>query len=155
MQLPATFLDWVTLIGAILGIIAFAITAKEIWEWIARYVAVSLKLSDNQGRIAVETSVENKFVWRRKIDWAFLIIWPRGKNFLKLLRSKTTKSLQSTNELINLKTDKNISEDGVILIPLTFFYRENIGVREEKITYTEILDALGGGIYDLRFFVFP
>jgi hypothetical protein len=155
MEFPKTFLEWVTLIGAILGIIAFAIDAKDIWEWIAGYVAVSLEISDNKGRIAVETAVENKSVWRKKIDWAFLVISPRDKNFLTSLRSKTTRSLESTNDLIHLKMDQIISEDGVTLQPLTFFYRENIAVRDEKITYTEILDAFSDGVYDVRFFVFP
>jgi hypothetical protein len=155
MELPSTFLDWVALIGGILGVVAFAITAKNIWEWITGYVAVSLKIAKNEGRVVVETSVENTSVWRREINWAFLIISPRGNDFLEPLKSQTTKKLKSTNDLINLKTDKQLSEDGVDLIPLTFFYREQVSVADEKITYTEILENPGTGIYDVRFFVFP
>ncbi len=155
MELPSTFLDWVALIGGILGIVAFVITLKHIWEWIAGYVAVSLRIAKNEGRVVVETSVENTSVWRREIDWAFLIVSPRGKNFLESLKSQTMKELEKTNHLINLKTDEKISNNGVDLIPLTFFYREQVRVADEKITYTEILENPGTGIYDVRFFVFP
>ena len=48
----------------------------------------------------------------------------------------------------------SFSAKTVTLVPLPFLYCEQIGVRDETITYAALLDPyLHAGCYDIRFFV--
>ena len=148
--------EWISLLGAI---VAFVIAAIKLWKWFTprlQYLACSLEIATSGGHIVIETAVQNTSVWRRKIEWAFLIISPHAQNFLNQLESETNVPLCRTRDLIKLKTGVRLTANDVILVPLRFFYREQVGIRDETITYSVVLNRdLEQGAYDVRFFVFP
>lgn len=149
-----------SVIGAIVALILALI---KVYEWSHLYLTCSLSISRSDGCVIAETAVENTSIVRRKIDWAFLVISSQQgrENFLTRLNVATGENLRSTPDLIRLKRNENIEGDGVVLAPLPFFYLEQVGVRDERITFSKVLSAvgdefnLGQGLYDVRFFVFP
>ncbi len=151
------------LFAAIGAIVALVLAFIKVYEWSRAYIACSLSISRSDGCLIAETAVENTSIRRRKIDWAFLVISSQQVpgHFLTRLNVATGENLRLTGDLIRLKTNDNIEGDGVVLAPLPFFYLEQVGVRDERITFSKVLKAvgdefnLGQGLYDVRFFVFP
>ncbi len=78
--------------------------------------------------------------------------------YLKLREELKQKEIKNTNDYIRLFTNKKrISENkNAMLVPLTFFYVEQVGIRDENLTFRwPVPNQLPSGDYNVRLFVFP
>lgn len=122
------------------------------------YVACYVEARERSGRVFLDTSLANESVVRRSVSWACLVISRRGTSFIEDLNahSDRKKRIETTNDIICLKQNDRLDAGRTILIPLRFYYDEQVGIRDEKVTYSEVVDQdLAPGTYDARFFVFP
>lgn len=151
------------LISTVAASIALLLAGQKFWEWYAAYVVCSLEVSSLDDRPVAELTLKNSSVFRRKVRWACLVVSPHGSNFLDLLRKhlRCNNDLSSTNDVVKLET-KCTSDlqcavrHGIVVVPLPFFYSEQLGIRDETITCSVPLnDDLPQGLYDVRFFVYP
>lgn len=147
------------IVFAVLGVVvAIVVAAPRLLEWRRGYVVCSLEVTSIRGRPVAKLALESKSVYRRKIDWACLIVSSPDADFVECISNQMTERLESTNDIIRLKDleCKQFNRDDLRVIPLPFFCSEQLGIRDEKVTCSVPLDQdLSPGWYDLRFFVFP
>lgn len=151
------------LISTVAASVALLVACQRLWEWYATYVVCSLEISSLQGRTVAELALENRSAFRRRVHWACLVISPHGKRFLELIAQHLSLCLPFTNDILKLQdvpmcklNGEAAIQSGFVVLPLPFFYCEQVGIRDEKITYAADLNyKLPAGLYDVRFFVFP
>lgn len=111
----------------------------------------------------IKTSLENTTLFPKQIEYAFLIISKFDVDFMKEINSHFKLNLEYSNQLFQLK--QKISEkflcinDKLLIIPLSFYYKENVRVANEQLTYS--IPILSGedeygdtSKYEVRFFVY-
>src|SRR5882724_954367 len=153
-------LEWIKLLGAVAGFLAL------IWRVIdefGAYLRISVKVeAPKAGWTSALTTVENKGNRRKHISNALLLIGPEEESPLdsaKILAPalQYTGTIEFTNDFELLRESASIYSEGRAVIPLPFYYSENVGVGDETLTYRATVDALqltDGIPYAVRFFVF-
>jgi hypothetical protein len=153
-------LEWIKILGAIAGFAAL------IWRLIDEFGAYPRISVEVEGPLAgwttVLTTVENRGNRRKNISNALLLIGPETESPLDSANVVAAAmgykgTLQFTNDLELLPVAKPTYAGGRALIPLPFYYSENVDIGDETLTYRAALDAgrLTTGIpYAVRFFVF-
>lgn len=142
---------------ALWSYISFNIKEKKLKEKEQNdFVKIYVEAINNNEFIKIKTKVENPVNTSKKIKFAFLIISKSDINFLDLIETHLQKDIQSTNNLKELFGFIDFTLDKLAYIPLPYYYKENIGVGNEKLTFSHLLNInnLEAGIYDVRFFVF-
>jgi hypothetical protein len=117
-------------------------------------------------RVKIRTVVENTNTIARKIDAALLIIDPEDEDVDATVVSLLAKAKQSTKfdtltdmvqkvaSIIEIDSEKLVGA-GRMIIPLTYYYNENVDVADENLSYEQTIpigDFLKG-TYSVRFYV--
>ena len=130
---------------AALGVVvAVALAAQRFVEWRRAYVACSLEISDIHGCAVAKLALEGKSVFRRNVRWACLIVSQRGTNFVELISRHGCRDVHCPNDIIelkilnDLKCGRSICIPGLCVIPIPFFYCEQLGIRDETIACSVI-----------------
>ncbi len=151
-------LETVKIVGAILGIIAFFWRVKDHFT---SYLHCDLSvLKNNKNDISANTSVENKGVSKKVIENALILVGPESESpivtFNKLAPDK--KSVNYTNDIAKIRLkEKYIDNEGRQIIPLPFYYSENVHIGDETISYRAPIDTQpmkSGEIYSVRFYIY-
>lgn len=144
-------------IGAILGIIAFG---WKLWDAISTYLHIKLKMDhEPDGKIKGRTTVENKGTFDKRIDNALILIGPENESPIDTINAmeELSVNVKSTNAIAKIRRNEIlVSKEGRILIPLPFYYSENLAVGDEILTYTTSVPTetmIPGKTYSARFFV--
>lgn len=151
------------LIGGTLGVIAFF---WKLWDSFHSYIYLDLEVSQIQelaGFLTAKTTIENKGLWPKSLEYAFLLISKEEENpqaiakqLIEIERKKRKLSDKLTFEQV--KPEKPIyTESGNALIPLPFFYSEQTSIGDEKLTCRSSIDIskFEKGIpYSVRFTIF-
>jgi hypothetical protein len=147
-------------LGAITGTVALG------WRLIDEFgaylrISVKVELAKN-GWITALTTVDNKGNRLKKIDYSILLIGPEAESPIEtatILASNVRYKgrLKDTNDLECFQVDKAILGEGRALIPLEFYYSENIALADETLTYRVPVntESFKSSVpYAVRFFVF-
>lgn len=128
-------------LGSLVGTAAFL---WRVFDEFGSYLRISIKVEGPEsGWVTVLSTVDNKGTRRKRLTWAFLLIGPETESpictaNILLKNSGLLVSISYTNDLFRLKEtigDSCLKCDGRALIPLPFFYSENIAVGDETLTY--------------------
>jgi hypothetical protein len=153
-------LEWIKILGAVAG---FAALIWRVIDEFGAYLRISVKVeAPKAGWTTVLTTVENKGNRPKNISYSLLLIGPEAESPLDSARVlaaalQYTGPLQLTNHFEGLRVPAPIYTEGRALIPLPFYYSENVDIGDEALTYRAAVDArkLTAGIpYAVRFFVF-
>lgn len=153
-------------IGALLGIVAFLWKACDL---LVSYLRIELQVNaEHRGALSALTIVENKGWKPKRIENAILLVGPYSEsptdttNHLLAtlpvdLIHNFPRAVRSTNEIADLKMDKPLlGTQGRQLIPLVFYYSENVDIADERIgcrAYLSDTDIPSLVPYSVRFFV--
>ena len=147
------------LVGAILGIIAFG---WKVWDTVVAFLHIELSIEIGKDKsLSALTIVENKRAIPRRIDNALLLVGPEEESpiatFNKISGSRGNKVVY-TNEIVGRPPDHQIHRgpEGRLLMPLPFYYSENIKIGDEKLSYRAPIDTQSipsGTPYSIRFFI--
>jgi len=132
---------------------------------IGSYLHISLKVDVSNNSITALTTVENKSYRSKELSYAFLLVAPDIESPIKTANAILKKIgndsvLTKTNEFIifkELNIFQPLYDDNIALIPLNFYYFENVKIGDETLTYRAILDRthLQSGVpYSVRFYIF-
>lgn len=161
-QFPALW-QWasaaVGLIGGICGIVAYAARLRDEHRG---YLRISVQASQlDEHTVTVLTTVTNNSTRPKELDYALLLIGPEsiGTGVATIWGP----TIDCTNAIIRLRSQSGNDlplyrrQDGAALIPLPFYYSENIGIADETLSYRATIDTIGwpNGAYSVRFFLFP
>ena len=152
--------EWIKILGGAAGVVAL------IWRFMdefGSYLRISIKVEPVSPEWATAlTSVENNGNRPKNLSYAFLLVSPESetlKDSAEIIAAEIgfKGRLKSTNDFKFLRAPKPIYAGGCALIPLTFYYLENVDIADEALTYRALIDLrqLREGIpYAVRFFVF-
>lgn len=152
--------DLIKLLGGLAGIAALV---WRVFDEFGAYLRISLKVDGpKDGWITALTAVENKGNRAKNIAYAVLLVGPESEDPISSARrvaagAEYSGDLESTNQLEFFRLDHPVYTEGRALIPLPFYYSENIDVADETLTYRAPIDSrrLEPEIpYAVRFFVF-
>ncbi len=158
------FLDFIKLIGGILGIITFIWKINDLYK---SYLQIFIEFDeDSTGEMSLKTTIINKSNKAKNIKNAFIIVSPEDSSVIDVANKiisfyekdkKSTKEFRYTNEFEKLKfaTTAYVNNE-IIYIPLSFYFSENVHIGDENLTYRTSLEKmkLNDGIYSARFFIF-
>jgi len=153
--------EWIKVIGGLAGLAAL------VWRVVDEfgiYLRISVKAGTPiDGWVTILTTVDNQGNRRKDLSYACLLIGPQDEG--PLVSAKVVADAMGhigqilfTNDLANLRPAQPVYSQGRALIPLTFFYSENIRIGDETLTYRaaiKTVDLKRSTPYAVRFFVFP
>jgi hypothetical protein len=154
------FGDWIKLLGGIAGLAALA---WRMLDEFGAYLRLSVKAeAPKDGWVTILTNIDNKGNRSKDLSYACLLVGPENESPLDsagVIAEAVGYSgdLRYTNDLSNLRPKGSVYANGRVLIPLPFYYSENIRVGDETLTYRAPIDIrrLRAGLpYAVRFFVF-
>lgn len=147
-------------IGAVAGLIALG---WRLFDEFRAFVHVSLSLNTAQaGWVTALTVVENKGLRGKRIDYAFLLIGPDGENPAETARSLGRDAgfefmlwEPGYYRAMERNLDGPFWRGPRAVIPLPFYYNENVDIADECVTYRCPFEvkSLKPGAYSVRFFV--
>jgi len=153
-------LETLKIVGAILGIIAFS---WKVWEYLLSFLHIGLSIDSKDGRtVSARTLVETKGMKAKRIDNAVLLVGPENESPIETCNqifnyAKFDTIVSSTNEIAACRLERTCEgPDGRALIPLPFYYSENIDIGDESLSYRSPIETKAiriGEPYSVRFFV--
>jgi hypothetical protein len=153
-------IDIIQSVGVFFGVVAFLWKVADVFR---SYIHIGLILENGgASKLLAKVTVENKGVTSKKIENALLLIGPNAES--PITTFNTTRSVlgpysavNSTNEISVQKFSADIYDgNGRAVIPLPFFYSENIGIADENPACTAPIDLSyfpKPGVYAVRLFV--
>jgi hypothetical protein len=152
----------VKILGGVAGIVAL------VWRFIDEFgtwIRISVKVSGlSDGWISALTMADNKGNRPKPIEFACLLVGPEDENPVETATTLATTLdlkvlINHTNDIEMLKNASCVPfySNGRALLPLPFYYSENIDIADETLTYRAPIDTskLNPGVaYSVRFFIF-
>jgi hypothetical protein len=165
---PTSFKDIIGVIGGVLGAVAFF---WKIGDALIAYLHIDLKLekvssADGSSDMTALATIENKGSIAKPLHYAALLIGPEGEDFETMAKSivkeaypDTKDSLNYLNTMFQQRAEKPIftRDKHRALIPLPFFFRDQIQIGNEVIKYRCPINENefdGQNSYTVIFFVF-
>jgi hypothetical protein len=153
-----------SLIGGFAG---FTTLLWRLWDVWKAFLHITVTVEPMQGaRVKIRTVVENTNTIARKIDAAFLIVGPENEgvdvtvdNLLSM--SKQSAKIDTLNDMVQtiasivIKNPVKLVGEGRMIIPLAYYYDENVDVADENLSYEQTI-SIGDfprGTYSVRFYV--
>jgi len=156
----------VKILGLIAGYAGVVTLAWRWWDARRAFLRAEVTAEAMRGhRVKIRTAVENPNITPRWIKAAFLVIGPEDENVedtANHLLSKWGKKCDDTlNEMVREITSiigtnpKKIIDGCRMIIPLAYYYHENVDVADEKLSYEHVvpLEEFPGGVYSVRFYL--
>lgn len=155
-----TVIYLVKIIGGLSGIVALTWKLLELSN---AYLKIKVETKYQQGAYLVQTMVNNHSrFFAKEISNSFVIISPdnmdiitAGKSISNHLSNHT--NLNSTNLFTIFRPVNPVYlNNQIAIIPLPFYYSENIRIGDEKLNFSVQVEQtkLAAGTYYVRFFVF-
>lgn len=150
-------LEALKIFGSILGLAAFF---WKIWDAFKSYLHIYVEVESSSNKILlIKTRVENRSLCRKKIENALLLIGPEDEEPVETFNSTVPgEELSHTNDIAEHRIEGALyGEEGRAVIPLPFFYSENIQIGDESSSYTAVAATstmVSGKPYAIRFYIF-
>jgi hypothetical protein len=146
--------DLLTIIGAVLGAVTFM---WKIRDTSSSYIHIDLNIgTPGHGYSLIKSTVENKGFSKKRINNALLLIGPEHENPVITYKTLTHRGVRFTNQIVDIPMKEPIYDSERAVIPLPFFYDENVRIADEKVSYTmpvELQSFKRGVPYAVRFFI--
>ena len=156
----------ITTLGFLYTIYEFRIASYQYFEEKKRslenYLDLELNVTQNLSYYSIKTRVLNKSGVDKRIFYAFVLLTKQDDNIIAKINSLLKTDFLYTNDFVKL--NKLIGHNIIInpdtaIIPLPFYYSENVSIGNESPQYTFTFDnnnlKLKKGIYSVRFYIFP
>lgn len=166
----AVLKDALTIVGGVLGAVAFA------WRLIdlrRKFLYVELTVSTDNGLVVAKTMVENKSERAKSISNSLLLVGPEHESPIDTANALLNRAdcpldrrrdeapkvpIEFTGDLETNVLERPCYDGcGRALIPLDFYYSENVDIADERIGYEKPIDVVGfspGVPYAVRFYIF-
>lgn len=161
----------VTGFGFIIAIYQLRLSTKQYLDDIKKkekdYLDLSIETKYLNDFYSLRTQVINKSREDKDIDYSFILISKQEDDILEKIQSiddflKLNEEIGCSNDFIKLKDKIEkplIIDNSVCIIPLEFYFSENIRIGNENPSYTFSFHKddikLNEGIYSVRFYIFP
>jgi hypothetical protein len=161
----------VTGVGFIIAIYQLKLTSDQYFADLIKnhkdFLDLEIQTSSVEGFYSVKTQVINKSGENKGIDFAFVLITEQEENIVNSIQTvikikRLNIEIKQSNDFDKLKDfiDRpTFINKSIGIIPIKFYYLENITIANENPGYTYTFDnsniGLKKGIYSARFFIYP
>lgn len=161
----------VTGVGFLIAIYQLKLSTKQYFDDLEKkekdYLDLRIETKTENDFHSIKTQVLNKSGSYKVIDYSFLLITKQERNFIDDVNSviqHLNLDLQldytpNFNQLKNKIREPLFINNSIGIIPLEFFFSENIAISNENPCFTYSFDNrvinLQQGIYSVRFYIFP
>lgn len=161
----------VTGFGFFVAVYQLKLSTFKYWEDEKRkktdFLDLTIETKSMDNIHSIKTQVNNKSGEKKEIDFSFILITKQEKNILAAVNNILEQNgvdfqISCTNDFNNLKDfiiKPLIINNEIGIIPLEFYFSENIAIGNESPGYTYSFDndeiKLNNGIYSVRFFIYP
>lgn len=161
----------VTGIGFVIAIYQLKLSTNQYLDDIKKknkdYLDLMIETKYDNQYFSLKTQVINKSGDNKEIDFSFILITKQQDDIIEKIQSiknylKLDFSMPYSNDFNKLKnyiTKPIFIENTIGIIPLEFYYSENIRIGNENPSYTFSFNRseldLTNGIYSARFFIYP
>ena len=154
-----------SLVGGFAGFATLVWKLIDVWK---SFLHIGIAIEPMGGsRVKIRTTVENTNSISRRIDAAFLIIGPEDESVHKtvvglLADTEHSAKFGTQNEMVRIVTsivekdyEKIVGAHGRMIVPLTYYYLENVDVADENLSYEQMvpIESFPIGTYSVRFYV--
>lgn len=153
-------LETLKIVGSLLGILAFG---WKVWDIFSSYLYISVSVDvTNDEFISALTIVENKSPKVKSVDNAILLVGPESEDPIETFNRISEHSnlgitAKYTNDIVRKRLDGSAyGVNGRAVIPLPFYYSENVDIGDERLSYRAPIDlgeVEAGKPYSVRFFL--
>jgi hypothetical protein len=159
-DVSATVLDYLKVGGGIAGLVALG---WRVLDEFGSHLRIALKVDVSGDWMTALTTVDNKGNRPKGVGYAMLLIGPETEGPMETARALAVAAgyagrLTYANDLVAFRVAKPVASPGRALIPLGFYYLENVDIADETLTYRAALSLTGWELekaYAVRFFLFP
>jgi hypothetical protein len=160
MQIDELIKTILAVLGAITGTVALG---WRVVDEFGSFLRISLKVDPPRGGwMTALTAIENKGNRSKPVSYAMLLIGPESESPIKTAKILATQAgyegqIRDTNDLELFVVHEVVAVGGRRLIPLPFYYSENIDIADEGLTYRAAINIENfapATPYAIRFFVF-
>lgn len=161
----------ITGLGFFIAIYQLKITSNQYFADLKKklkdYLDLSVETENIGTYYSIKTQVINKSGENKDIDYSFILITKQDENIIKkanqiaefIQMEKTFEYSNCLNEFKNNLENPIFINNNIGIIPLDFYFSENISIGNENPSFTYSFDnriaELGKGIYSVRFFIYP
>jgi len=150
--------DVVTMLGVVLALIQY-------WRTTRKHLHIGLSVDEGieDGWFRISTEVQNRGEVARRVDYAMVLIGPEREDPLKTAEILLGREFECTNDFAEIEEMEAVQDASILqqedraLIPLPFYFSENIDVGDEDLTYDVPVCAnefKHNTPYSARFFIF-
>jgi len=148
------------IVGGLAGIIALT---WKVFEEFKVFLRIKVETQNENNKYTVLTEIENTSrFFNKKINNAFVIASKEDADLIEIGKKigenlNVNAEINCTNDFEEFQSDRALYIDKEIaFIPLEFYYSENIGIGDEKLTYRCSIDNSNfeSGNYSVRFFIY-
>jgi hypothetical protein len=148
------------------GFAGFATLIWRLWDVWKAFLHIAVTVEPMHGpRVKIRTVVENTNTIARKIDAAFLIVGPEDEDVDATVASllpeaKRSNKFDTLTEMVQtvvsvIEKDSTVLVGvGRMIVPLTYYYNENVDVADENLSYEQTIPTkdFPQGTYSVRFY---
>ena len=150
-------LNYWTLVPATIGAVSgLSALAWRVIDYIVSYLYIELHVDLRDGNfLTAMTVVENRKSGKRGLDRAALLVGPESEDPRDTMQQMGI-CVKSANCIVEYSKEAKCGPGGRCLIPLPFYYSENIAIADEKVSYRMPIETQNierGVPYSVRFFV--
>ncbi len=165
---PAEHWPWLSVLGLVGGLAGALTFAWRVADYLRAYIKIELTVDHTEaGGTKLRTIIDNPNISAKSLHGVFLIVSPVDEPPEETIRNLFTKhprtlEVQDYNQMVRAISD-HIRRDcaritdvyGRMLIPLPYYYRENVDVADEILSFEVILAKaeLPAGIYSARLYL--
>ena len=146
--------DVAAIVAVVISLVALS---WRVGDYFKAYLHVHLDVEfDVRGFLTAKTTVENRGLSRKKISNALLLVGPERERPLVTMKALGCQ-VASTNDIAAFQLSNTVSgPEGRCIIPLDFYYSENVDIADESISYRVPIDTTKIPVdvpYSARFFI--
>ncbi|MBV8211679.1 MAG: hypothetical protein JOZ08_00465 [Verrucomicrobia bacterium] len=147
-------------VGAITGTVALL---WRIADEFGSFLRISLKVEEPKDDWTTAlTTIENKGYRNKKILYTFLLVGPESESPVETAQAIAKEAqykgnLKHLNDLGSFRVSQTVATRDRAIIPLPFYYSENVAIGDETLTYRAPVSLKGfasAAPYAVRFFLF-
>ncbi len=161
----------ITGLGFFIAIVQLKIASNKYFSDLEKkskdYLDLSVVAENVESFYNIKTKVINKSGENKDIDFSFLLITQQSEDIIE--QANQIANFKELNRVFDCSNDfnefKSFIEEPIFinkrigLVPLDFYFSENIAIGNENPAYTYSFDntkiKLDKGIYSVRFFIYP
>jgi hypothetical protein len=156
----SVLIEYLKNVGSLAGLAALV---WRMFDEFGTYLRIAVAVTCEDSHVKATTTVDNKGNRAKTVRNALLVVGPEGESPIAtanalLAAMGRPQNIEFTNDFVRLKLNNPFYDAQRAIIPVPFYYDENVDIADETLSYAAPIDTAlfkVGAAYAVRFFLFP